>query len=170
MSAGPRAFRGGLPAPPAPFSSQHLSNGGPYDHDAHRPRLHRLQTCRTRGDRPRARARHPLPERIGTVRAFSWRAEPAPRGPPSKLLTEAAEADERLTAAGLLKDLRDLQRTARRIGKKAEKDGDLPTALRAVAELRGLLVVGLKGLETVELEARLDALEEALPDSPKKIA
>ncbi len=78
-----------------------------------------------------------------------------------KLLTEAAEAEERLTAAALLKDLRELQRTARRIGEKAEKDGDLPTALRAVAELRGLLVVGLKGVETVELEERLDTLERS---------
>jgi hypothetical protein len=94
-----------------------------------------------------------------------------------KLLTEAAEAEaeavkeeERLTAAALLNDLRDLQQTARRLGQKAEDEGDLATALRAVAELRGLLAVGLKGVETAELEERLDALEDALTSKKKRTA
>ncbi len=88
-----------------------------------------------------------------------------------RLLTDAAGAKERLTAAALLSDLKELQQTARRIGRKAEKTGDLPTALRAVAELRGLLAVGLRGVETAELEERLDALETLLPtDTRKRIA
>lgn len=88
-----------------------------------------------------------------------------------KLLTEAAEArakEERLTAADLLSDLRNLQKTAQRLLTKAEKMGDLPTALRAVGELRGLLSVGLKGVEVAELEERLDAVEAALTDTPNR--
>jgi methylthioribose-1-phosphate isomerase len=89
-----------------------------------------------------------------------------------QLLRDAAESEaaeeERLTAAALLKDLRELQRTARRLGIKAEKGGDLQTALRAVAELRGLLAVGLRGVETAELEERLDALEATLPDTGQR--
>lgn len=88
-----------------------------------------------------------------------------------KLLSDASaarEEEERLTAADLLSDLRDLQKTARRLLTKAEKMGDIPTALRAVGELRGLLSVGLKGVEIAELEERLDAVEEALTDTSNR--
>lgn len=88
----------------------------------------------------------------------------ADRHVPKLLARAAAEAEreETLTAGALLDDLRGLQRTARRLGDKAEAAGDLSTALRAVAELRGLLAVGLKGVESVELEERLTALERTL--------
>lgn len=84
-----------------------------------------------------------------------------------KIVSEAAEREaeeveeeERLTAAALLDDLRDIRETARRLGAKAELEGDLQTALRAVGELRQIVATGLRGVETHELEERITALEE----------
>ena len=84
-----------------------------------------------------------------------------------KLLTDAAEAEERTTAAALLSDLRRLQRRAEAILDRAEGTDDV-LALKAVAELRQLVSVALKGVETVVLEERLDTLERTL--SPKRTA
>ena len=78
-----------------------------------------------------------------------------------KVLMAAHEAEERVTAAALLRDLRRLQRRAEAILDRADGDDDA-LALKAVAELRQLIAAALKGIETVELEARLDALEQTL--------
>ncbi len=78
-----------------------------------------------------------------------------------KLLTTAEEAEERLSAGSLLRELEGLKVDAERIGQMAEEGGDLSTALRAVGERRALVSVSLKGIELVALEERLDALERS---------
>src|SRR5690606_30206042 len=83
-----------------------------------------------------------------------------------RLLEAAREREERTTAARLLAELERLRRVASRLGKKAERKGDLRTALAAVGELRGLVAVALRGLELAELEERIAALEAALQMTP----
>ncbi len=78
-----------------------------------------------------------------------------------RLLTDAAEEEGRLSASSLLRELEGLKVDAERIGRQAEEDGDLSTALRAVGERRSLVAVALKGIELVALEERLDALERS---------
>ncbi len=80
---------------------------------------------------------------------------------PLRLLAAAGE-DERVSAAAVLADLQGLKVVANTILKRALQMGDLVVALRAVAELRGLLAVSLRGVETAELETRLSAVETAL--------
>lgn len=85
-----------------------------------------------------------------------------------RLLEAAAEREERTTAAVLLAELERLRRVARRLGRKAEKAGELRTALAAVGELRGLVAVALRGVELADLEERIERLEAALHETPNR--
>lgn len=81
-----------------------------------------------------------------------------------KLLEDAAGAaaeEERITAAGWLAGLVKLYEQTSAILERNNKKDDA-IALRAVSELRQIAAVGLRGVETAELEERIDALEEAL--------
>jgi transposase-like protein len=75
-----------------------------------------------------------------------------------KLLSDAAEEEERVTAGALLADLRRLQSRAEQILDRWEGADDR-LALQAIRELRGLVATSLRGVETAELEERVDALE-----------
>lgn len=75
-----------------------------------------------------------------------------------KLLSDAAEEEERVTAGALLQDLRRLQARAEAILDRWEGTDD-KRALQAIHALRGLIAVGLRGVETAELEARITELE-----------
>ncbi len=74
-------------------------------------------------------------------------------------MTAAAAEGERVTASALLADLLALGERVLRILDAAEKAKDYPLALRAVAECRNLIAVGMKGVETTELEKRFAALD-----------
>lgn len=100
---------------------------------------------------------------LGKSAVLRHKAEHLPR-----LLRDARDAEEAATAAALLKDLRTLYRRAERILDKAERGRDLPLALRAISELRGLVSVSLKAVEVTELEERLSALEVSLSDRSKR--
>jgi hypothetical protein len=80
----------------------------------------------------------------------------------TKRLTLAAAEGEQLTAVSLLAEWRSLQARAEGLLNKTESKGDFALAIRAVSELRALLVVAFKVLEASELEQRLSALEQAL--------
>jgi|SRR5690625_21162 len=89
-----------------------------------------------------------------------------------KLLEDAREAaaeEERITAAGWLADLVKLYEQTAAILKRNDKKDDA-IALRAVSELRQIAAVGLRGVETAELEERIDALEEALTTTQRRNA
>jgi hypothetical protein len=75
-----------------------------------------------------------------------------------RLLVDAAQEEERTTASQLLQDLRRLQARTEAVLDRAEGTDDR-LALLAVHALRGLLAVSLRGIETAEIEERLDALE-----------
>jgi transposase-like protein len=84
-----------------------------------------------------------------------------------RVLTDAAAEEERTTAAALLADLRRYVARAEGILERADGKDDA-LALKALAELRQLVTVALKGVETTELEERLDSLEKTL--TPKRTA
>ncbi len=88
---------------------------------------------------------------------------------PLRLLSAAAE-EEQVSAPQVLSDLRGLQVIGATILRRAMQGGDLALALRAIAELRGLLATTLRAVETSELEQRLTALETNIQEQQRRLA
>jgi len=77
-------------------------------------------------------------------------------------LIKARDAADLVMADGLLSQLKQLQSKALAILNKAEKAGDLRTALGGIREARGCLELVLKAFEVSNLEARVRKLESQL--------
>lgn len=77
-------------------------------------------------------------------------------------LIKARDAADLVMADGLLSQLKGLQHKALTILNKAERAGDLRTALAGIREARGCLELVLRAFEVSNLEARVRQLENKM--------